>query len=275
MRYATWGGIAASLGYMRWGEPQWLRTSRHRIPLLPPGSPDLRLLHLSDLHASGSVPLEYIQRAIRQGLEFQPDLICVTGDFITSQYDKWDAYREILATLPARAPTFACLGNHDGGSWAAAWLRGTGLPDAVKVTALLQQAGIVLLDNASQSITIGRVPLLMVGVGDLWNIETRPAKAFANTTPGTTLLLCHNPDAKSDVEGYPWDLMLSGHTHGGQLRLPLLGTPLAPVEDKRYVEGLHRWHDRWIHITRGIGNVYGMRFNCRPEVSLLTLGAKG
>ena len=65
--------------------------------------------------------------------------------------------------------------------------------------------------------------------------------------------------------------MLCGHTHGGQCDLMFLGTPFAPVRDKRFVQGLHRWEDRWIHITRGVGNLHGMRFNCRPEVSLLTL----
>ena len=59
--------------------------------------------------------------------------------------------------------------------------------------------------------------------------------------------------------------------HGGQLRLPIIGTPFAPVRDKRFVEGLHRWEERWIHITRGVGNLHGVRINCPPEVSLLTL----
>ena len=65
--------------------------------------------------------------------------------------------------------------------------------------------------------------------------------------------------------------MLSGHTHGGQLRIPFVGTPFAPVRDRRFVQGLHRWQDRWLHITKGIGNLRGMRLNCRPEISLLTL----
>ena len=86
------------------------------------------------------------------------------------------------------------------------------------------------------------------------------------------VLLSHNPDTKEGVASRHWELMLSGHTHGGQLRVPWLGaTPFAPVRDKRFVAGLHRWNDRWIHITKGIGNVYGMRINCPPEISFLTL----
>jgi uncharacterized protein len=94
-------------------------------------------------------------------------------------------------------------------------------------------------------------------------------RAIDRTQP--TILLSHNPDTKSQLMKWPWDLMLSGHTHGGQLSLPGIGTPFAPIRDKRYVRGLHRWNDRWLHITKGVGNLHGMRFNCRPEVSILTL----
>ena len=85
------------------------------------------------------------------------------------------------------------------------------------------------------------------------------------------IVLSHNPDSKDILGDYPWDMMLCGHTHGGQLYLPILGTPFAPVKDHRYVHGLKAWNDRLIHTTSGIGNLFGMRFNCRPEVSLLTL----
>lgn len=84
-------------------------------------------------------------------------------------------------------------------------------------------------------------------------------------------MLCHNPDAKDKLRASAWDLMLCGHTHGGQLRLPGIGRPFAPVRDVRYVEGLRPWEGRLIHITRGIGNLHGLRFNCRPEINLLNL----
>ena len=86
-----------------------------------------------------------------------------------------------------------------------------------------------------------------------------------------TVLLSHNPDTKDLLMNDPWDLMLSGHTHGGQLSLPLFGEPFAPIRDRRYVRDLHALGDRWLYITAGVGSLHTARFNCRPEVSLLTL----
>ena len=84
-----------------------------------------------------------------------------------------------------------------------------------------------------------------------------------------TLLLAHNPDTKDVAWPFAWDAMLSGHTHGGQVVLPWIGPPFVPVEDRRFIAGLHSWRDRWIYTTRGVGNILGVRVNCRPEVTLL------
>jgi predicted MPP superfamily phosphohydrolase len=176
-----------------------------------------------------------------------------------------------LKPLAENAPTFACLGNHDGGSWAA---RRRGYEDTTAVRELLAKSGVELLHNTAKPVRIKEWNLTLVGLGDSWAKEIQPQFAFPQLPPSadaTTLLLSHNPDTKAQLKEFVWDLMLCGHTHGGQLRLPILGTPFAPVEDMRFVEGLHRWHDRWIHITRGVGNLHGVRFNCPPEVSLITL----
>ncbi|MCB0286269.1 MAG: phosphodiesterase, partial [Calditrichaeota bacterium] len=110
---------------------------------------------------------------------------------------------------------------------------------------------------------------------DWWAGEIDPPKAFAQLSPEShsapKIVLSHNPDTKTHIQPFEWDLLLCGHTHGGQIRFPLIGAPFAPVRDKRFVEGLHRWENRWLHITRGIGNVRGIRINCRPEISHLSL----
>ena len=258
--------------YARFMEPTWLEISRHQIQVgrdkrLAP----LKILHLSDLHASPVVSLKFIEKAIQLGLDWAPDLICLTGDFITWKFDRFDRYAEILSTITQRAPAFACLGNHDGGTWASG---GGGYPDTTEVRALLARSRIELLHNSARTLQRRDWNIRLIGLGDPWAGEFTPQTAFAAAQPtadGVTVVLSHNPDTKDALKFHAWDLMLSGHTHGGQFCLPLLGTLFAPVQDRRYVKGLHRWNNRWLHITKGIGNVLGLRFNCRPEISLLTL----
>ncbi len=262
----------AGAAYTSLLEPGWLEVSHHTVQLGPTEAAPLRVLHLSDLHASGHVPLEFIAKAIQLGLAEKPDLICLTGDFITKHFSRFADYAEVLKPLAAAAPTFACLGNHDGGKWAARPRYG-GHADHGEVRKCLAAAGAKLLLNQSEDIDLRGRQLRLVGLGDLWAEELLAKEAFsAPASPNTaTLALMHNPDGKDAVAGYPWHLALCGHTHGGQCRLPFLGTPFAPVRDHRYVAGLNRWNDRWIFTTRGVGNLHGVRFNCRPEVSLLTL----
>jgi len=274
LRRLGWAGAGLAVGfaYSRWIESRWLDIGSHEV-LLWQGSPapPVRLLHLSDFHASEVVPLSFIQRAVQTGLRLEPDLICITGDFITSKFEEPSRYAAVLAPLARRAPTFACLGNHDGGSWAGSTY---GYADTTVVRDILKQAGITLLHNTARSQTVGGHRLNLVGVGDLWAGELDADAAFAGfpSTPDVpTVLLSHNPDSKTQVVRHTWDLLLCGHAHGGQFYLPLVGTPFAPVRDKRFVGGLHRWQERWLHITKGVGNLHGLRFNCRPEISLLTL----
>jgi predicted MPP superfamily phosphohydrolase len=105
-----------------------------------------------------------------------------------------------------------------------------------------------------------------------WEWEIDAPRAFAGIDESrNVVLLSHNPDSKDALDAFPWHLMLCGHTHGGQVIVPLAGPIFAPVADKRYVAGLKPWGDRQIHVTRGVGNVGGVRFLCRPEASLLLL----
>jgi len=259
-------GIAA---YMRWGESGWLQVGRHRVVVEPTSVP-VSILHISDLHASPVVSLGQISEAIEVGLNLKPNLICLTGDYITRKYDYFDELGQLLKRLSDAAPCFACLGNHDGGRWSARH----GYPDTSKVERMLSSAGITLLRNCSAQTTINQRHLRLVGVGDVWAEDLDAEKAFRGVqkiTGETIVLLSHNPDSKSRMQQYPWDLMLSGHTHGGQLWIPFIGAPFAPVRDKRFVKGLVRWQNRWVHVTKGVGNLHGMRLNCPPEVSLLTL----
>jgi predicted MPP superfamily phosphohydrolase len=267
-RHFLYAAGLAGFGYMRLFEPKWLSVGRHRVRLGTEPANPLTLLQLSDFHVSDVVPLSYIDRAITRALaSCRPDLICLTGDFITTKWNDWDRYARILARLSRIAPTYAIMGNHDGGAWAVAC---DGYADDSAVGAVLARSGVRLLKNSHVVFEKGERQINLVGLGDIWAEDLNADEAYRDLNGKLpTIVLSHNPDTKDVVDGFRWNLMLSGHTHGGQLYLPGVGTPFAPVMDKRYVEGLKPWQDRWIHVTRGLGNVHGMRFNCRPEISVL------
>jgi uncharacterized protein len=232
----------------------------------------VRILHLSDFHASPVVPFSLIENAVDLGLEAKPEVICLTGDFVTdtTPFDE-AAYARILRRLSGAAPTFATLGNHDGGRWAASV---GGLKDTTAVQALLRVANVPLLHNRSEVVRVHDQSIRFAGVPDLWSGEVDGDRAFANVpVDDPAILLAHNPDTKDALTDRPWDLMLSGHTHGGQVVLPILGERFVPVRDKRFVAGLKQWNGRQVYITRGVGNIDGVRVNCRPEVTVLDITA--
>lgn len=265
--FLTTSGIAAS--YPCYFEPRWLAVTRPQVTLSRTSLAEpVRILHLSDLHLSFPVPLNLIENAVTIGLNERPDVICLTGDFITDRQNlSWGAYARTLSRLSAVAPTFAVLGNHDGGSWASG--RG-GYSDTEAVRKLLERSGIRLLHNTSAHVQIRSAGLSFVGVGDLWSDEIEPKRAFSTVNRHEPIvLLAHNPDSKDVLRNRTWDLLLSGHTHGGQVLIPFHGPRFAPVTDKRYVAGLGAWGSRQIHVSRGVGSFAGIRFRCRPEVSLL------
>ena len=167
------GGIAGA-GYTRWVEPEWIERSHQSLQLGPEPAAPVRALHLSDLHASSYVPLEFIAKAIQLGLAEKPDLICLTGDFITKRFTRFADYAEVLKPLAASAPTFACLGNHDGGKWAGRANYG-GHADHGEVRRCLAEAGAKVLLNEARELEVRGRTLRLVGVGDLWNEEVRAA----------------------------------------------------------------------------------------------------
>jgi predicted MPP superfamily phosphohydrolase len=265
------GGLGLA-GYAGLVAPFRLEIGRHECKTRAP-APErpLKLLHLSDLHASWAVSLGFIEEAVQLGLQLKPDLICITGDFITSKYEAFESYARTLAKLSAAAPVFACLGNHDGGLWAG--VRG-GYETTRPVRQLLQQSHIQLLNNRSATLRLKGRDVKLAGLADVWSEPLNLSAAFPAVDAGSAaarIVLSHNPDTREILKSYPWDLLLCGHTHGGQVVLPLLGAPWAPVRDKRFIAGMYSWDNRWVHITRGVGNVHGFRFNCPPEVSLVTV----
>lgn len=273
-------GIVATLAgwvYLRF-EANWLETTKKTVKLDHfRKDAKVKVLHLSDLHLSSVVSIDDIDFALKEGFQGSPDVMLLTGDFITDQLSdaEFQELGNCLAKYASRVPTFACLGNHDGGSWAGK-RGGYKTPDRVKE--MLASAKVNLLDNRTRSIFLKGQPIVLTGVGDYWSESCKPEgclRALDSKKPNkpeVRVLLCHNPDAKELLKGYDWDLMLCGHTHGGQFKIPFSDyAPFAPVMDRTMTEGLHQWEGRQINVTRGVGNLYGIRLNCRPEISLLEL----
>ena len=256
---------------MRWFEPHWLELTKKELKIRNLDRP-LRLLHLSDFHVTSEEDLEALEKAIHLGLKERPDLAVITGDFFTTLWGDIQAYADRLRILSDAIPTIACPGNHDGGAWAD---RFHGYRDLSQLQKLSDLANVNLLENAVMELSIKDRRLKIVGLGDLWARDLQPETAL-EVLPGEsdipTIVLSHNPDSKELLQSYHWDLLCCGHTHGGQCTVPLLGwRPFLPVNDRSFPEGVLSWRGRHIHITRGVGNLHGMRFNCRPEVSILDL----
>lgn len=259
----------SAFGYARVIEPRWLESTQKTVVTGRNLRRPLRVAHISDFHASALIPIYYLEEAFRRTLAMQPDLVCITGDFVTTDND-FDApkYEAALQMLSSKVPTFAVMGNHDGGAWAAqsGWF-----PNSQFVRSMAARGGVRVLHNDAVKIEIQGQPVWVVGVGDWWSEELRAPLAYQSVTAdgAPILLMNHNPDGKDDCALLPWDLMLCGHTHGGQVIIPFYGPPIVPVIDTRYAVGLNRYENRWIHTTRGVGNIVGVRMNCRPELSML------
>jgi len=153
----------------------------------------------------------------------------------------------------------ACLGNHD--HWT----------DADAVAGALSDAGLTMLRNAAREVADG---LWVAAVDDVWEQQADLGKALEGAPAGAIIvLLAHEPDYADEVaaDGRV-SLQLSGHSHGGQVRLPFIGAPFLPYLGRKYPAGLYRVGGMWLYVNRGVGLISpAVRFNCRPEVTLLTL----
>lgn len=257
-------GAAAGLGYA-YGEDTWdLGVTRLEVPVprLPADLDGLRVAHVTDLHAGPDVPTAYISRALELVRQERADLIALTGDFVSHDWRHLRRIEPELALLKARLGVYACLGNHDqyfGG--------------APRITASLERLGVRVLSNAATPFP-GRRDAWIVGVDDPVNALQDFDMALRHVPPGSfTLLLAHAPDVADAVADLQLDLTLAGHTHGGQICLPLIGPPVVPTRHgPKYASGLFDCRGAHLFVSRGVGIVEPLvRFLCPPEVAVLRL----
>lgn len=221
-----------------------------------------KIVQLSDLHFMPFTPLSLIQKAVTAANALQPDLIVLTGDYVTHDADTIFGVTEVLAQLNARYGVFAVLGNHDTRAGARIVRQGIG------------EAGITVLHNRGLALTVGTGTLNLAGVDDcLWGHPDLNAALVGLDATAPTVLLAHEPDM---IDTFSRNgrvtLQLSGHTHGGQVRLPVLGTPVLPRMGEKYVAGLYQVNTSRLYVNRGVGMVsLPIRFNCPPEITEITL----
>ena len=260
------GSSLAALGVGAYAtdlEPRWLKVDRIRVPILalPSAFDGYRIVQLSDIHLGNFTRPETIDQAIRIALDLEPDLIVLTGDYVLEVVDSAALHAE-FGKLSAHSHVFAILGNHDH------WLGATGVRTA------LADAGIPELCNASHSIVKDDQAIWLLGVDDIWERHHNLPMALADVPPDAiAILLAHEPDFADEAAlTNRIALQLSGHSHGGQVRIPGLGAPILPYLGRKYPYGLRRVGSMWIYTNRGIGEIPpAVRVNCRPEVAEITL----
>jgi len=264
--FAGLGTVTAAYAWQV--EPHWIEIVRRRMPVqnLPESLTGRTLVQISDLHIGPIVDDIYMASALKRVSELQPDILAITGDFLT--YRSPADLNKLISHLKdldgGRLATVAVPGNHDyGARWADSEL-------CDRIADRLSSLGIHVLRN--ESITIEG--LQVFGIDDLWGPHfdhLKTLQAFRHNA--ASIVLCHNPDA---VDHGGWNgfrgWILSGHTHGGQCRAPFCDPPLLPVQNERYIAGEVSLPDgRRLYINRGLGYSRQIRFNVRPEITVFTL----
>jgi predicted MPP superfamily phosphohydrolase len=250
-------------GYVTLVEPHWVAVRQVDVPTrgLPAALDGFTIMQLSDLHRGPVVGQEDVSRVVNLALQQTADLVVLTGDFVSSSAGYAASCAEALAPLAIAGNTLACLGNHD--HWT----------DAGTVAGSLTDVGVTVLRNEGQEVADG---LWTAAVDDVWERHADLDKALRQVPSGAaTVLLAHEPDYADLVatDGRV-SVQISGHSHGGQVQIPLVGPLILPYLAQKYHTGEYKVGDMWLYVNRGVGTIRpAVRFNCRPEVTLLTLRA--
>lgn len=261
------GGLALTDGLAI--ERRWLSfdTIQISLPGLGKNFDGFRIAHLSDFHYPNWISDGHIARALQMAADFDPDIIVLTGDFVHSPHVARDLtvmpFAHLYKSVKARYGVFAVLGNHDY------WLNSSA------VRAELSKTPIQVLMDEATIVTRGGDRLAIVGVDDYWEGGLDFEKAFTQIPIDVPrILLQHNPDLAEELpEQYRVDLQLSGHMHGGQIKIPFGPALILPSKyGNKYREGLVHGPRYPVYITRGIGvSSIPLRIFCRPQVSGLIL----
>jgi uncharacterized protein len=246
-------------------EPNWFEVKRMDmvLPNLDRAFNGYRIVQISDLHAGDGTSRSQLEKVVAAVNAEQPDLVVITGDHITRIPKQHLELLDTLAKLKPRDRTISILGNHDVHN------------DPVPVRAAIRTAGITLLENTIYTLTRDNATLHIAGVGDVFFNQDKLDLVLAQLpATGVAIMLAHEPDfADKTAATGRFELQLSGHSHGGQVRIPFR-KGYVPTLAEKYPLGQYQVGEMIQYTNRGIGMVkLYARFNCRPEISVFNLVA--
>jgi len=291
----------------RFLEPNLILTSKLSLPIpnLHPSLQGFKILQISDLHLHPGVPNCFLKKIASKIKKYKPDLIAVTGDFLCySRLTAPDKLRKMLQSFQAPFGCYAVFGNHDykecvsinsegeydvisnSSSLAKAFTRlqesvilkksiterAKNVPMHQELLNLLDDTPIKLLHNSTITLPIHDTKLNITGLGEymLGRLDAKTAfKNYDANYPG--IILLHNPDGAPYLKDFPGNIILCGHTHGGQVNLPWLWRKFTLLENMNFKKGLSKQDKKWVYVNRGIGSVIPFRWFSPPEILLLTL----
>lgn len=259
---ATLGATVAYSLFENEADSPVVERVRIPIPNLPSALDGFRIVQISDIHYYPFTTIELVSRAVEIANQLQPDLTVLTGDFIWHEVEAVFELMPSLARLNAKYGVYAGLGNHD------LWT------DVKVVSRAIEQERLPLLVNQGVPIAAGKSTLYLASLDDGWSGKPDLTQTTASwSEDAVTVLLMHEPDlAPTYAVDKRIHLQLSGHSHGGQVRLPFYGPLILPYLSWQYPMGLYNINGMWLYTNRGLGTTnVPVRVNCAPEITELTL----
>lgn len=262
------GVVSGTYAYAYYIEPRLLMNERQRIISrnIPKGFNDFKIVQFSDTHIGFQFSLQQLEKLVEKINHENPDIIVFTGDLIDEpqNFTSKNELIHILNGLRATVGKYSVFGNHDHGGY------GT---DMIKE--IMEQANFTLLNNDNIVIEKDSERLVIAGIDDVMLGKPNLEQALINVkSDDYTILLAHEPDIADRVASYPVDLQLSGHSHGGQVRFPLIGHLYTPPYAEKYVRGKYTLNDEQmtLYVSTGVGTTrLPLRFLCQPQFYTFTL----
>lgn len=245
-------------------EPYWLQIKNITFDIdnAPEALSDITIVQITDLHCGKFMDPQFYKNTVDEVMKIDPDIIVLTGDYVEADVKYFDLCRDQLKRLDPPLGTYAVMGNHD-------YLAGQ-----EELTRSLEELGIDVLFNENVEIKVDGESLWILGVDDLWFGTPDIEQALIGIPEeDVKILLCHEPDYADIAKKYPVDIQLSGHSHGGQVRLPFRGALILPKDAEKYDLGLYQLDDLQLYVNPGIGmlNDPAVRFGCPPEISVFRI----